>query len=158
MKDQFNSQCSFFLEFPSGDTYTWYEVKFDSGADDIGWVREDVVDVTLTNPNPSDESTRLYFVTQSKTVRVYEDKGQVYMNVYDNRSKVTDPNGAPIAKIPQLDRDNQSISYVALKDRSAYYIQFVPFGEINFIISDRNNANILLNENGFRASGTEYQR
>ena len=143
---------------PSGDRFTWYRIKFGSGQNDLGWVREDLIEVSLNNPNPPDVSTRLFFVTDSKTVRIYEDDGQVYMNVYDNRSEVTDPNGAPVAKIPQLDRDDRSISYVALQGRSAYYIRFIPFGEVDFILSDRNNANIRLQEKGFRASGTEYQR
>ena len=143
---------------PSGDRFTWYRIKFGSGQNDIGWVREDLIEVNLNNPNPPDASTRVFFVTESKTVRVYEEDGQVYMNVYDNQSEVTNPNGVAVAKIPQLDRDDRSISYIALQDRSAYYVRFIPFGEVDFIISDRNNANIRLQEKGFRASGTEYQR
>lgn len=142
---------------PSGESFTWYRVKFGSGQNDIGWVREDVIEVNL-NTNPPDASTRLYFVTESKTVRIYEDNGQVYMNVYDNQSRVTDPNGVSVAKIPQIYINDASISYIALQDRFAYYVRFVPFSEVDFIISDRNNGNIRLQEQGFRASGTEYQR
>lgn len=143
---------------PSGDSFSWYKVKFGSGQNDIGWVREDVIQVNLSNPNPSDRSTRLYFVTERKTVRIYEDDGQVYMNVYDNQSEVTDPNRAPAAKIPQIYSDDESVSYIALQDRFAYYVRFIAFGEVDFIISDRNNGNVRLQEQGFRASGTEYQR
>lgn len=141
-----------------GDTYTWYQVKFGSGQNDIGWVREDLIEVNLSNPNPPDASTRLFFVTESKTVRIYEDNEQVYMNVYDNQSQITDPNRISIAKIPQIYRDDESISYIALQDRFSYYVRFIPFGEVDFIISDRNNANVRLQEKGFRANGSEYRR
>ena len=144
---------------PAGDTYAWYQIKFGSGPSDIGWVREDVIRVNLdSNSNPSDTDTRLRFKTDSKTVRVYEEDGQVYMNVYDNRSQVTDPKGIAVARIPQIYRDDESISYIAHQDRFAYYVRFIPFGEIDFIISDRNNGNVRLQEQGFSASGTEYQR
>ncbi len=142
---------------PAGDTYTWYQVKFGRGSSDIGWVREDVIRLDL-DTNPPDESTRLYFVTESKTVRIYEDNRRVYMNVYDNRSQVTDPNRVAVAKIPQIYHDDESISYIALQDQLAYYVRFIPFGEIDFIISDRNNGNVRLQEQGFRANGTEYRR
>ncbi|MEO1376930.1 MAG: hypothetical protein AAFW70_22080, partial [Cyanobacteria bacterium J06635_10] len=61
------------------------------------------------------------------------------------------------AKLPQLDEENKWKSYVALKDNSAYYIRFIPFGEVDFYIINANNGDIILQEKGFRASGTEYQ-
>lgn len=141
---------------PAGDTRSWYKVKFGSQPDDIGWVREDVIEVTYTNPSPA--STQLLFATNSRTVRIYAEEGQIYMNVYDNRSEKTELYAVEAARLPQVDAQSKWKSYVAIKDNSAYYVRFIPFGEVDFIINNANNGNIILREKGFRASGSEYQK
>ncbi|MEB3219687.1 MAG: SH3 domain-containing protein [Nostocales cyanobacterium 94392] len=141
---------------PAGDTYAWYKVKFGSQPDDIGWVREDVIELTYTNPSPA--STLLLFATNSRTVRIYAEQGQIYMNVYDNRSEKTELYAVEAARLPQVDAQSKWKSYVAIKDNSAYYVRFIPFGEVDFIINNANNGNIILREKGFRASGSEYQK
>lgn len=141
---------------PAGDTYAWYKVKFGSQADDIGWVREDVIELTYTNPSPA--STLLLFATNSKTVRIYSESEQIYMNVYDNRAEKTELYAAETARLPQLDAEDKYKSYVAIADNSAYYVRFIPFGEVDFIVNNASNGNILLKEKGFRASGSEYQK
>ena len=140
----------------AGDTYAWYKVKFGSQPDDIGWVREDVIDLTYTNP--SSASTQLLFATNSRTVRIYAEEGQIYMNVYDNRAEKTELYAVEAARLPKLDAESKFKSYVAIKDNTAYYVRFIPFGEVDFIVNNANNGNIILKEKGFRASGSEYQK
>jgi uncharacterized protein YgiM (DUF1202 family) len=141
---------------PAGDTHAWYKVKYGSPADDIGWVREDVIELTYTNPSPA--STLLLFATNSKTVRIYSEEKQIYMNVYDNRAEKTELYAVEAARLPKLDAEDKSKSFVAIADNSAYYVRFIPFSEVDFIISNADNGNILLKEKGFRASGSEYQK
>ncbi len=140
---------------PAGDTYAWYKVKFGSEADDIGWVREDVIELTYTNPSPA--STLLLFATNSRTVRIYSEEGQIYMNVYDNSAEKTELYAVEAARLPKVDAESKFKSYVAIKDNTAYYVRFIPFGEVDFIINNATNGNIDLQEKGFRASGSEYQ-
>lgn len=141
---------------PAGDTNVWYKVKYGSERDDIGWVREDVIELTYTNP--SSASTLLLFATNSKTVRIYSEEGEIYMNVYDNRAEKTELYAVEAARLPKLDAESKFKSYVAIKDNTAYYVRFIPFGEVDFIVSNANNGNIILKEKGFRASGGEYQK
>lgn len=140
---------------PAGDTYSWYKVKFGSEADDIGWVREDVIELTYTNP--SSASTLLLFATNSRTVRIYSEEKQIYMNVYDNRAEKTELYAVEAARLPKVDAESKFKSYVAIKDNTAYYVRFIPFGEVDFIVNNATNGNIILKEKGFRASGSEYQ-
>ena len=140
---------------PAGDTYAWYKVKFGSEADDIGWVREDVIEIKYTNPSPA--STLLLFATNSRTVRIYSEEGQIYMNVYDNSAEKTELYAVEAARLPKVDPESKFKSYVAIKDNTAYYVRFIPFGEVDFIINNATNGHIILKEKGFRASGSEYQ-
>ncbi len=140
---------------PAGDTYAWYKVKFGADADDIGWVREDVIEINYTNP--SSASTLLLFATNSRTVRIYSEENQIYMNVYDNRAEKTELYAVEAARLPKVDPESKFKSYVAIKDNTAYYVRFIPFGEVDFIINNATNGNIILKEKGFRASGSEYQ-
>lgn len=140
---------------PAGDTHAWYKVKFGSQPDDIGWVREDVIELTFTNP--SSASTLLLFATNSRTVRVYSEEKQIYMNVYDNRAEKTELYAVEAARLPKVDAESKFKSYVAIKDNTAYYVRFIPFGEVDFIVNNATNGNIILKEKGFRASGSEYQ-
>ena len=133
---------------PAGDTHAWYKVKFGAEAD--------VIEVTYTNPTPA--STLLLFATDSRTVRIYSEEGQIYMNVYDNREEKTELYAVETARLPKVDEEDNWKSYVAIKDNSAYYVRFIPFGEVDLIISNASNGNILLKEKGFRASGSEYQK
>ena len=140
---------------PAGDTYAWYKVKFGSEADDIGWVREDVIEINYTNP--SSASTLLLFATDTRTVRIYSEENQIYMNVYDNRAEKTELYAVEAARLPKVDAESKFKSYVAIKDNTAYYVRFIPFGEVDFIVNNATNGNIILKEKGFRASGSEYQ-
>ncbi|MEM1392718.1 MAG: SH3 domain-containing protein [Cyanobacteria bacterium P01_H01_bin.150] len=140
---------------PAGDTRSWYKIKFGSEADDIGWVREDVIELTYTNP--SSAATLLLFATDSRTIRIYSEENQIYMNVYDNRAEKTELYAVEAARLPKVDAESKFKSYVAIKDNTAYYVRFIPFGEVDFIVNNATNGNIILKEKGFRASGSEYQ-
>lgn len=82
------------------------------------------------------------------------------MNVYHNREEKTEIYAVETARLPEIDdeREKNWKSYVAIKDNTAYYIRFIPFGEVDFVINNASNGNILLQEKGFRASGSEYQK
>jgi Bacterial SH3 domain len=140
---------------PSGDTRTWYKVQFSTHAKDVGWVREDVISlVTKPSPdkNPTGTQTLVFFVTDAKTVRVYKQE-QVYMNIYDNKTEVTER--APAAKLPNNDSQNYWTTYIAIKDGSTYQVKFVPGADTELTIIRDNK--VVLQQKGFRADGTEYR-
>ncbi|BAY26960.1 hypothetical protein NIES2100_67800 [Calothrix sp. NIES-2100] len=141
---------------PSGDTRNWYKVQFGTQAKEVGWVREDVISIVASQPtpdkNPSEADTLVYFVTDTKTVRVYG-KGQAYINVYDNKTEVT--NRAPAAKLPKNDTTNAWTTYIASKDGSTYQVRFIPGADTELTIIHENK--VILQQKGFRADGTEYR-
>ncbi|OUL18958.1 hypothetical protein BV372_33860 [Nostoc sp. T09] len=141
---------------PSGDTRTWYKVQFGTQAKDVGWVREDVISVVASQPapdkNPSETDTLVYFVTDTKTVRVYG-KGQAYINVYDNKTEVT--NRTPAAKLPKNETNQLWTTYIASKDGYTYQVRFIPGADTELTIIHENK--VILQQKGFRADGTEYR-
>ncbi|BAY31041.1 hypothetical protein NIES2107_28900 [Nostoc carneum NIES-2107] len=142
---------------PSGDTRTWYKVQFGKQANEVGWVREDVISVVApTKPapdkNPPEADTLVYFVTETKTVRVYG-KGQAYINVYDNKSETT--NSAPAAKLPKTETNSLWTTYIASKDGYTYQVRFIPGADTELTIIQNNK--VVLQQKGFRADGTEYR-
>ncbi|MEM7552852.1 MAG: SH3 domain-containing protein [Cyanobacteria bacterium P01_A01_bin.84] len=140
---------------PSGEKYTWYKIRFGSAQNDIGWVRNDVIEVTYKNP--SDASTRLRFATQSKTVRIYQGDEEVYINVYDNKAEETELLQVPIAKIPKLDTETKWQGYMTFQGKLVYYVRFIPFGEVSLVTSNKDDGKIIRQEKGFQASGSEYR-
>ncbi len=155
---------------PSGDIRTWYKVQFgtqakDVGwvreqfgtqAKDVGWVREDVISLvskpSTPEKNPTEAQTLVYFVTDAKTVRVYK-QDQVYMNIYDNKTEVTER--APAAKLLNNDNKNYWTTYIAIKDGSTYQVRFIPGADTELTITRDNK--VILQQKGFRADGTEYR-
>ncbi|MDZ8054147.1 MAG: SH3 domain-containing protein [Aulosira sp. ZfuVER01] len=141
---------------PSGDTRTWYKVQFGTQAKDVGWVREDVISIVAKQPtpdkNPSEADTLVYFVTDTKTVRVYG-KGQAYINVYDNKSETT--NRAPAAKLPKTETNSLWTTYIASKDGYTYQVRFIPGADTELTIIQENK--VILQQKGFRADGSEYR-
>ena len=141
---------------PSGDTRTWYKVQFGTQAKDVGWVREDVITLvskpSTPDKNPTDAQTLVYFVTDAKTVRIYK-QDQVYMNIYDNKTEVTER--APAAKLPNNDSKNYWTTYIAIKDGSTYQVRFIPGADTELTILRDNK--VILQQKGFRADGTEYR-
>ncbi|MBD2355254.1 SH3 domain-containing protein [Tolypothrix sp. FACHB-123] len=146
---------------PSGDRYSWYRIRYGDGTNDIGWVREDVINI-VPNPNPSESDTRLFFETQSRQVRIYGGE-QSYMNVYVKATDSTDLLRATAVRIPKSDNYQPWISYIALKDKNVYQVRFIPLtqtqsGEAELIIGDSNNGRISWQEKGFSIQGYEYNR
>jgi Bacterial SH3 domain len=139
---------------PSGDTRTWYKVQFGTQAKDVGWVREDVISLSKPSPdkNPTGAQTLVYFVTDDKTVRVHK-QDQVYMNIYDNKTEVTER--APAAKLPNNDAKNYWTTYIAIKDGSTYQVRFIPGADTELTIIRDNK--VISQQKGFRADGTEYR-
>ncbi len=145
-------------EKPSGDTHTWYKIKFGSQFENTGWVRDDVIELSDSPPSDIDAKTVVYFATSAKTVRIHG-LNQRYMNVYDNRKEETELSNVPAAKIPKVDsdKDDSWISYIAVQEGKAYYVRFLPFSATELIISNSNNGQIILREYGLRAWGLEYE-
>ncbi|MDJ0733446.1 MAG: SH3 domain-containing protein [Nostocaceae cyanobacterium] len=141
---------------PPGDSHIWYQVKFGDKPNDIGWIRDDVI--KLSPVNPPNAETLIYFATNTKTVRIHGLQ-QRYINIYDNQKEVTDLSDVPVAKIPKIksDKDDNWISYIAVKDGKAYYVRFLPFSAAELIISNSNDGKIILREYGLRQSGLEYE-
>lgn len=145
---------------PAGDNFTWYKVQYGSAANAVGWVREDVIELRPES-NPTDAATLLFFVTDRKTIRVYNEGGKVLMNVYDNQREQTEIQGVIAARIPRFDTSNTSSrfnTYVAIKDRVTYYARFIPLAETELAIAGSNDGVVTYREKGFRSSGSEYQR
>ena len=148
-------------EQPPGDSHSWYQIRFGDFAGNVGWVRDDVLQILQApeSHNPSDAETIVHFVTNSKTVRIYGSQPR-YMNVYDNKREETELNGVPTLKLPEVKSDKSNkpwISYIAIAENTLYSVRFIPFGEAELILSDANDGRIIQREKGFRASGNEYQ-
>ncbi len=146
---------------PSGDRYSWYRIRYGDGTNDIGWVREDVINI-LQNPNPSESDTRLLFETQTRQLRIYDGE-QPYMNVYVKATNNTDLLRVPAVRIPKSDDYQPWISYIAIKDNTVYQVRFIPLtqtrsGQAELIIGDANTGRISLQEKGFGIQGYEYTR
>ncbi|WP_223049151.1 SH3 domain-containing protein [Leptothermofonsia sichuanensis] len=87
------------------DGYTWYYVRFPSGAE--GWIRGDFVTVPVTYPgrpgyptrpgypNHGRETTVASFETSNYSVNVFRRRGRLFMNVYNRRSGIQELNWAP---------------------------------------------------------------
>lgn len=89
------------------DGYTWYYVRFSSGAE--GWIRGDYVTVPVSYPgrpgNPSypgrpgnpgygRETTVASFETNNYSVKVFRQRGRLLMNVYNRRTRTQELNWA----------------------------------------------------------------
>lgn len=77
------------------DGYTWYYVRFPSGAE--GWIRGDYVTTPVSYPGngypnyPGDSGygrtkNIAVFQTNNYSVKVFRHRGELYMNVYNKRT------------------------------------------------------------------------
>jgi GW (Gly-Tryp) dipeptide domain len=143
------------LDKISAEGRTWYKVSYGPQATDIGWVREDVIKI-IPNQNPSDAQTRVYFETDKRLVRVFEEGANVFMNVYNKISGKTELNRVPATK---LARDQKGWEgYLATKDGLTYQASFIRRGATQLRITSSNNGqNVEPTEVGFASKGVEYQ-
>ncbi len=144
------------LEQKSSEGRTWYKVSYGTQATDVGWVREDVIQI-LPDQNPTDENTRLYFETDKKLVRVYQEGSSVYMNVYNKLADKTDISRVPATKLPKDSKGWEG--YLATKDGRTYQASFIRRGATQLKITSSNNGeNLEPTEIGFGSKGIEYQQ
>lgn len=146
---------------PSGDIYAWYCIRYGDDTNDIGWVREDVINI-LPSTNPPDADTRIFFETQSRQVRVYGSQ-QPYMNVYLKKTNTTELLRANAVRVPKVSDYERWISYITIKDNTVYQVRFIPLtqnqsGQAELIIGNSNNGRISLQEKGFAIEGYEYNQ
>lgn len=139
----------------AGDGFIWYKVSYGVQPDDVGWVRGDVVKL-LPDQNPSDQDTRLFFETDKRLVRIYEEGTVVYMNVHNKVTEVTEVKRVSATKLPKDQKGWES--YLASKDGRTYHAMFIRRGTTQLKITSSNDArNLEPIEIGFKADGTEYK-
>jgi hypothetical protein len=135
------------------DGYTWHHVQFDSTK--TGWVREDVIEILPDVPTPPPDTSRLFFETDQRKVRVFEDGSAVLMNVYNKLADKTEVNRGAAAKLPP---DAFSETYVSTQGGRSYHASFVRRGETQLrIVDSATGTDVAAIEKGFGARGTEYQ-
>jgi hypothetical protein len=126
-----------------------------------GWVREDVIEISAApkpNPNPLAKDTRVYFETNSRQVRVYEDGIALYMNVYNKQTSKTELNRAPTTKLVPS-QPTLWETYLATQAGRTYQAKFERRGKTELQITNSNTGQTLEPaESGFNSSGFEYQR
>ncbi|MFK0730664.1 MAG: SH3 domain-containing protein [Gloeotrichia echinulata GP01] len=152
------------LDKTSAEGRTWYKVSYGKQQKDVGWVREDVIKLlpnqTPSKPsqNPDNEDTRLYFETDKRLVRVYEESAKIYMNVYNKKTNQTELSGVSATKLTK-DLKTAWEGYLATKDGRTYQAFFINRGATQLIITSSDTAkNIEPTETGFGAKGIEYQQ
>ncbi|UBF26089.1 SH3 domain-containing protein [Kovacikia minuta CCNUW1] len=113
------------------DGYTWYYVSFRSGA--RGWVRGDFVrpiSYTPDRPNPPRESTVAAFNTNTYNVKVYRQRGRLYMDVYNKRAGYSVLNRAPAA----VDNYGRRTSYYNTRGEYVYKVTTAPNGRYTLAV------------------------
>ena len=148
--------------------FYWYRVSFDTTKD--GWVRDDVIDVSAASPSPSptpaptptptqnplDARTRLFFETNTRSVRVFEEGASIFMNIYNKKTNSTELNHVFATKLPNSGgREN----YLSTKDGRAYQASMIRRGTTQLKITNSTTGiDIEPIESGIKAWGTDYQQ
>ncbi len=147
------------LDKTSAEGRTWYKVNYGTQQKNVGWVREDVITLLPNqNPTPNNEETRLYFETDKRLVRVYEESSKIYMNVYNKQTQKTEISGVVATKLSK-DLKTSWEGYLATQDGRTYQAFFINRGATQLIITSSDTGeNIEPIETGFASKGTEYQQ
>jgi hypothetical protein len=100
----------------------------------------------------------VYFETNSRQVRVYEDGIALYMNVYNKQTSKTELNRAPTTKLVPS-QPTLWETYLATQAGRTYQAKFERRGKTELQITNSNTGQTLEPaESGFNSSGFEYQR
>lgn len=146
--------------------FAWYRVTFDGTKD--GWVRDDVIDLSATpSPSPSPKPTptptpddlavrtRLFFETNTRSVRVFEEGTSVFMNIYNKNTASTELNHVFATKLPS---SRGWENYLSTKDGRAYQASMIRRGATQLkITNSATGLDVEPIESGFKSWGTEYQ-
>lgn len=146
--------------------FFWYRVTFDGTKD--GWVRDDVIDVSATpspspspkptptpTPNALDARTRLFFETNTRQVRVFEEGASIFMNIYNKKTAANELTHVFATKLPS---SRGWENYLSTKDGRAYQASMIHRGATQLkITNSATGLDVEPIESGFKAWGTEYQ-
>ncbi|NET30959.1 MAG: hypothetical protein F6K19_03005 [Cyanothece sp. SIO1E1] len=152
---------------PGQDGFKWFKVSYGPNPDDIGWVREDVIDVQQSAPSPSpspsppvsDIDTQLLFETNTRVVRVFMDRGQLLINVYHKASNKNELSAVPATCMPAVDSQAPPWkSYMARQDDKVYLVRFIPRAQTELMIGNAMDGSVLEQESGFGSKGTAYTK
>ena len=146
--------------------FVWHRVTFDVTKN--GWVREDVIDISTSptpsptptptpspTPNPIDARTRLFFETNTRSVRVFDEGASVFMNIYNKRTASTELNHVFATRLPN---SGGWENYLSTKDGRAYQASMIRRGTTQLkITNSATGMDVEPIESGFKAWGTEYQ-
>jgi hypothetical protein len=149
---------------PDPDGFVWHQVRFDLSH--IGWVRDDVITIfpSLVLPeqnsppdaNPSLDDTLLFFETNSRQVRVFNEGAGIFMNVFNKITKVTEVSRGAATKLPADVSFMET--YLTIRADRSYLAEFRRLGETQLrITQSATGQDIQLIESGFGARGTVYQ-
>ncbi|MGA7935933.1 MAG: SH3 domain-containing protein [Kovacikia sp.] len=127
------------------DGYTWYYVSFRSGA--RGWVRGDYVrpiDRRSDGPAFPRESTVATFNTNTYSVKVYKQRGNLYMDVFNKLKGYSVLNREPAA----VDSFGRGTSYYNLRGEYLYKVMALPNGRYTLTVSY--NDRVITRERGYQ--------
>lgn len=147
---------------PESSGYKWFQIQYGPAIGDAGWVREDVILLEppppQPTPPPNEVNTYLYFETNSRLVRVFLERGQLWMNVYHKASNTTEVNAVPAARIPTLDGHRSPWrSYLAQGGTTLFVARCLPRAETQLIRANAIDGSNLGEESGFAATGSAYR-
>lgn len=152
---------------PDSNEYTWHQVHYGEGENDIGWVRDDVITLDPpTTPEPpaeKDKHVHLYFETDARTIRVFEQDKQLRMNVYHNSTRKMELSGVDAIYLPRAvsapdGADVAWRSYLTQGHGKVYIARFLPSEQVELIISYATDGEILSKERGFKQDGSAYKQ
>lgn len=153
---------------PDSRGHSWYKISYGDTANDVGWVRDDVITLEPlssaspeTSASPLEANTRLYFETGERIIRVFEEDGQLRLNVYNKVSNKTHLNKVSAIRLPDVvsmpsGADISWHSYVSRQDEKVYIVRFVPLRQTELIISHALNGEVFVRTLGFSSRGTAY--
>jgi hypothetical protein len=151
---------------PDQSGFKWFQIQYGPGINDSGWVRGDVIVVDppippLPTPTPTtppiDANTYLFFETNTRLVRVFINRDQLCMNLYQKGSNTTELNAVPASRIPVLDLSNtQWYSYLAQWGTTTFVARCIPRAETELVLATAVDGSIIGRESGFAAKGIVY--
>lgn len=139
----------------------WYHILYDKGNDDVGWVREDVITLTLLR----------FDITEGRHVRIFQDSepphrdsGQLYMNIYNPTTDETQLYKSRAVRLPlevttppNCNCTVQWESFVAEENGKVYTARFVYLDQIEFVVSSAINGQMISRECGRNGTGLDFE-
>lgn len=156
--------------------YIWYKIIYsDDAANDIGWVREDVIDIESldwkdelepeegeASKISTDENTILFFETQERAIRVFNPQGKLRLNIYNKMFRKTQLHQVKAIGLPDIvcAPDGSKVrwqGYVAEQNNRVYIARFVPLQQVELIVSNAITGEVFSRAAGFGSKGIAYR-